>query len=158
MIIELTKGKQAIIDDCDAHLVSGRKWQAHQRRDGMGWYAVSGGGIRMHRLLLGVTDKAVIVDHVDGDGLNNRRLNIRSGTQSLNCVNRKTTPGKYLRGARPKKGRWQSYIKLNGVQRSLGYFATEQEAHRAYMTEARRIHGDWMPLPSAPALTKSANP
>ena len=45
------------------------------------------------------------------------------------------------------KRKWQAYIKFQGKQRSLGYFKTEQEAHMAYMAEARKIHGDWMPLP-----------
>jgi len=103
----------------------------------------------MHRFLLGVTDSR-IVDHKDGNGLNNKRENIRAGTQSKNCVNRQTTPGVHLRGARQKKNRWQAYIKYQGRQRSLGYFSTEQEAHEAYLAEGKKLHGDWMPLPPPP--------
>lgn len=147
--VELTKGKVATIDRADLPLVERHTWQARQRRDGKGFYAVNSSGIRMHRLLLGVWDKR-IVDHRDGDGLNNRRSNLRAGTQSGNCVNRRTTPGAFLRGARPKKGKWQAYIKFNGRQRSLGYFDTEAEAHGAYLAEASKLHGDWMPLPSPP--------
>lgn len=148
MYIPLTKGQVTVVDESDLALVSGRSWQAHQRSDGKGFYAVSD-GLRMHRHLAGVFDER-IVDHIDGDGLNNRRLNIRVGTQSLNCVNRKQTPGPFLRGARPKKGKWQAYIKLSGKQRSLGYYDTEIEAHNVYVAEAHRLHGDWMPLPSPP--------
>lgn len=150
-IIKLTLGQVTVIDVDDLPLVARQAWQARLRRDGSGYYAVNSAGTRMHRLLLGVWD-ARIVDHIDGDGLNNRRSNLRSGTQSQNCVNRRTTPGKYLRGARPKRGRWQAYIKLAGKQRSLGYFDTEAEAHAAYLAEAVRVHGNWMPLPKPPSL------
>lgn len=147
--IPLTLGQVAIINAADLNLVLRHKWHARPRRDRRGYYAVNSSGLRMHRMLLGVWDDR-IVDHKDGDGLNNRRDNLRAGSQSSNCVNRKVTPGPHLRGARPKKGRWQAYIKLAGKQRSLGYFATEKEAHAAYLAEATRLHGDWMPLPTPP--------
>lgn len=156
--VPLTLGKVAIIDVADLSLIARHTWHARPRRDRRTYYAVNASGIRMHRLLLGVWDKRV-VDHIDGDGLNNRRRNLRAGTQSQNCVNRKQTPGKYLRGTRPKKGKWQSYIKYAGRQRSLGYFATEIEAHEAYLVEAKRLHGVWMPLPPPPPeqIAESAN-
>jgi len=151
--IPLTLGLFATIDVADLPLVSGCRWQARRRRDGKTHYAVNHSGIRMHRLIAGASGTE-IVDHRDGDGLNNTRSNIRKGTQSQNCVNRQTTPGKYLRGARPKKNKWQAYIKLGGKQRSLGYFDTESDAHAAYLVEARRLHGDWMPLPEPPTCDK----
>lgn len=149
--IKLTRGQTAVLDDIDAALVSGRSWQASPRRDGKGWYAVARGGVRMHRLLTGALP-GEIVDHIDGDGLNNRRGNLRVGTQSQNCVNRKTTPGPFMRGARLKKGRWHAYIKYRGRHRSLGGFDSEAEAHQAYLAEAKKLHGDWMPAEmSSPA-------
>lgn len=147
--IPLTLGQEAIVDVVDIPLVERHSWHARRRRDGKGYYAVNSSGVRMHRLLLGVWDER-IVDHKDGDGLNNRRANLRHGSQSQNCVNRRTTPGPHLRGARPKRGRWQSYIKLDGKQRSLGYYDSEADAHEAYLAEAKRMHGDWMPLPEPP--------
>jgi len=149
MLIKLTLGKFAIVDDDDFYTLSQITWQAQRRSDGKGFYAVSSTGIRMHRMILNAKCDE-IVDHIDGDGLNNSRSNIRIGTQSQNCVNRKTTPGKYMRGTRPKNGRWQAYIKYNGKQRSLGYFSEEHIAHRAYLDEAKKLHGNWMPLPEPP--------
>ena len=154
--IPLTRGMYAVVDADDFCLVADRSWQASKRRDGDGWYAVSD-GVRMHRLILGISDDS-IVDHRDGNGLNNRRRNIRVGTQSLNCVNRRRTPGPYLRGARPKKGLWQAYIKQGGKQCSLGYFPTEKDAHSAYLAEAMRRYGDWMPLPEPPEITPRDEP
>ena len=148
-IIPLTRGQSAIIDLADSPVVSGRSWQAQFRSDGKGFCAVSD-GLRMSRLLTNPS-KDQIVDHINGDGLDNRRANLRLGSQSQNCVNRKTTPGPYLRGARPKKNKWQAYIKYRGHQKSLGYFRTEREAHVAYLDAGRKLHGNWMPLPEGPS-------
>lgn len=147
--VELTHGQFSVVDIDDAASVASVKWHAAPRRDRRGFYAVNSRGERMHRVLMR-PGPGQIVDHVNGDGLDNRRANLRVGTQSGNCVNRKTTPGSHMRGARPKKGKWQAYIKFAGKQRSLGYFNTEGDAHRAYLAEAKRLHGDWMPLPDAP--------
>lgn len=149
ILIPLTFGLFARIDISDYDLVSSYIWQAQYRSDMMGFYAINSNGIRMHRMILKPED-GYIVDHIDGNGLNNTRGNIRIGTQSQNCVNRKRTPGPYMRGTRPKGNRWQSYIKFNGVQRSLGYYDNEQDAHNVYLKEAIKLHGDWMPLPQPP--------
>lgn len=146
--VPLTKGKFALVDETQYQKVSGRSWQAQERRDGKGFYAVSN-GVRMHRLLM-EPESHQIVDHIDGNGLNNTLGNLRIGMQSQNCVNRKVTPGRHLRGARPKNGKWQAYIKYQGRQRSLGYYDTEVQAYEAYLAEAERLHGDWMPLPEPP--------
>ncbi|WP_368920017.1 HNH endonuclease [Citrobacter sp. RHB21-C01] len=151
MKIDLTLGQVAIVDERDYEMLSKVKWHATKRRDGKGYYAKNSKGERMHRYIMGVSDGR-IVDHIDGDGLNNARANLRIGNQSQNCVNRKTTPGVRLRGVRKKKDLWQAYIKYQGRQKSLGYFKTEVEAHDAYLAEAIRLHGSWMPLPAAPQL------
>jgi hypothetical protein len=148
-MVPLTLGQFAVIDACDWPLIGQFKWYASRRSDGDGFYVVSAAVVRMHRLLLGAT-RGEIVDHRDGNGLNNTRQNIRKGTQALNCVNRRRTPGPYMRGAQLKKGRWRAMIKINGRMCSLGYFATETEAHEAYLAAATKRYGDWMPLPKAP--------
>ncbi|WP_242218058.1 HNH endonuclease [Shinella zoogloeoides] len=147
--VPLTLGQVCIIDLSDLPFVQRFKWHARPRRDGLGFYAANSSGQRMHRLLLEAGQDEV-VDHKDGDGLNNRRANLRKGTQSQNCVNRRQTPGANPRGTRLKKGKWQAYIKFRGKQHSLGYFDTAEQAHEAYVREATRLHGDWMPLPSPP--------
>lgn len=150
--IELTKGQTAIVDAFNLKRLQDVSWQATLRSDGNGYYATSSKG-RMHRIIMraGPYD---VVDHINGNGLDNRESNLRIGTQSQNCVNRKVTPGKYLRGTRPKRNKWQAYIKLNGKQRSLGYYDTMNEAYEAYLAEAYRLHGSWMPLPEPPKPKK----
>ncbi len=147
--IQLTQGKMALVDAADVHLIANRCWQAQQRHDGKAWFAVGSDGTRMHRVILNAPNNK-IVDHRNGDGLDNRRTNLRLGTQSLNCVNRRSTPGPFLRGAQRRGTRWRASIKLNGKMKSLGYFATEEKAHAAYLNAAHEAHGDWMPLPPPP--------
>lgn len=147
--IPLTKGQVALIDDSDAPILLTRKWQAQKRSDGDGFYAVARGGVRMHRFLLGVVDDR-IVDHKNGNGLDNRRENLRIGTQSLNSVNRKRTPGKNLRGVQQRGSRFRAQIKHHGHARHLGCFNTEAEAHQRYLQESRLLNGDWQPLPAPP--------
>lgn len=148
VLVPLTKGQTALIDKTDWPAVSGISWQASLRSNGKGWYAVSRYG-RMHRLIMGASSDE-IVDHVNGNGLDNRRSNLRIGNQSLNSVNRVNTPGQHLRGARKKGNKWQAYIKIKGKQHSLGYYNTPEEAHAAYVSAAVAEYGDWMPLPAAP--------
>lgn len=150
-IIPLTRGMFTIIDEVDLPLLPRRKWQAFPRRDRCGFYVTSRGGIRMHRFLMNPLPEQ-IVDHINGNGLDNRRINLRIGTQSQNCVNRKRTPGNLLRGVRLKKGLWQAKIKYKGREWSLGYYRTEIEAHYAYVKAAKDLHGEWMPLPEPPEV------
>lgn len=72
--IELSRGLFAEVDDADLLELSAYSWHAVARRDGKGFYAKNTAGKRMHRLLMGVSD-SLVVDHRDGDGLNNRREN-----------------------------------------------------------------------------------
>lgn len=143
LLIPLTQGQFAKIDKSDLDLVNRCKWQAAKRADGKGFYATSRFG-KMHRIILSISDSR-IVDHKDGDGLNNRRYNIRAGNQSLNSVNRRTTQSKYLRGVYKDGNCWFSKIKINKKNVYLGSFKTEQEAHNAFMNVAKKIHGEWVP-------------
>lgn len=129
MIIPLTQEKVATFDSVDAPLILPYKWCAvriHKR-----WYAVAtirGSRVYMHRIIL---PEAPEVDHIDRDGLNNRRSNLRSVPHSVNIINAEFTHGKYGRGVKFHKGRnkpWQARIKLGGREKSLGYYRTQEEA------------------------------
>jgi hypothetical protein len=108
----------------------------------------------MHRLIMGLEDRKLVVDHIDGDTLNNRRSNLRIATRQQNGWNRRGVERHNLRGAYlNKSGRWEAHIKADGRLLYLGSFDTEQEAHAAYLAKAAELHGDWNPLVAAIAKT-----
>jgi hypothetical protein len=85
------------------------------------------------------------LDHINGDGFDNRIGNLRLATSTQNHGNARTpkhnTSG--LKGAYWDKraGRWLAQIKHQRKQHHLGYFDTAEEAHAAYVEAARRLHG-----------------
>jgi hypothetical protein len=85
--VELTQGKSALVDESDYDIVSKYRW--HVRKDGRRLYAgtnIEGKVIGMHRLILGVRDGEEC-DHISGDGLDNRRCNLRIVTNQQNMMN-----------------------------------------------------------------------
>lgn len=151
-MIELTQGKHTIIDDADLDLVTAYKWYAHKDRNT--FYAVthigpgkSGKLIRMHRLILGLTDPKVETDHRDGDGLNNRRENLRACTTGENQRNTAkhsdNTSGH--KGVSWHNGRkeWRAQIRYNGKTIYLGRFDDPVEASLVYERKAEQLHGEF---------------
>lgn len=147
MEIPLTQGQVAIIDDGDAELVAPYKWYANKRH-GI-FYAVASGGpgvlIRMHRLILGLAP-GEIGDHRDGDGLNNRRSNLRRATPTQNQQNKKIN--RLARNAfkgifEEDPGRWAAKIRVNGRRIRKFGFSSPEEAARAYDQLAREHFGEF---------------
>ena len=84
--LNLTKGMVAMVDDKDFSKLNQWKWSALKSK--YTHYAVRGKGkIYMHREVLGAP-KGKVVDHLNGNGLDNTRKNIRVVTQSDNLLNR----------------------------------------------------------------------
>lgn len=148
--IPLTRGLVAIVDEADLTLVEGRRWCAHLKRRTI--YAVcreAGRKIRMHRVILGVPP-GIEVDHINGDGLDNRRCNLRMANRLENTRNRRldadnTTgfKGIRLKPDTPRARPWEARIPINGRRVSLGHFATAEEAARAYDNAALRFFGEF---------------
>lgn len=89
---------------------------------------------RLHREVLEQPNgNGLIVDHVNGDKLDNRRANLRAGTQSLNQQNRRKQRGtsRYRGVTRYRNGKWMAQCQLNGKLHHLGYFDDEDEAGAA---------------------------
>ncbi len=88
---------------------------------------------RLHRLLMGPSE--LMIDHRNGSGLDNTRLNLRFATQEQNQQNRRSNRGSSSRfnGVSWNKayGKWHAYIKLDGRKTHLGSFDSEVEAARA---------------------------
>ncbi len=137
-------GKVAFVDAADYEFVSIFKWRAVRVTGGV-WYAetrLRGNREFMHRLLLGCGPREQ-VDHRNGNGLDNRRLNLRPTTHALNQATRRCVTGKSgFKGVMKRGGKWRAYITDAGRFRSLGSFATPEEAARAYDAAARELFGE----------------
>jgi len=146
--VTLTQGYVAVIDAVDVPLVNDRNWYVHKGQSG-NLYALNRtrqNTIHMHRVILNCTDH-MQTDHVDGDGLNNRRSNLREATCGQNQRNQRiaksNTSGFKGVSFRILTGKWQAHIKVNGRKKHLGLFSTPEEAHVAYCEASAKYHGEF---------------
>lgn len=144
--ITLTQGEVALVDDVDYEYLMQWKWCLSKQ--GRNLYAVrnrkiaDGEGsrmVRMHRVIARRLnmDLSAMVDHIDNNGLNNCRSNLRSATQKQNQENRqpkiKSKSGVVGVYWYFRKKKWHAQIRHNYQEIHLGYFDTIEEA-----AEARR--------------------
>lgn len=157
--VPLSRGLVTVIDVEDWPLVADLTWYAHEPRPGQAYAAHRSSKprsiVRMHRLLMGVTDPAVLVDHRDGNRLNNRRANLRVATVGQNNANRSGPPSASgFRGVYRKGDRWQAQLRVDGKMRSLGCFNDPAEAARAWDLAAAEVHGEYARLNFPVALAQ----
>lgn len=153
--IQLTKGQTAIIDDEDYELVSKHKWQLTCSGSNNVFYAITtlygkNGAkktLRMHRLIMGLTDPKVQCDHENGNGLDNRRGNLRVCTNGQNSCNRGKTKNNTsgFKGVTWSKwnNKWAAQIQVHRRNIHLGYYHTPEAGHSAYCKAAEELHGDF---------------
>lgn len=148
--IQLTQGYKAIIDEGDYDMISLYSWHVADVHGNL--YAartIAGQKQYMHRLIAGNgTGK---VDHRNGDGLDNRRANLRSATDSQQQANRGKQKGNHTsqyKGVcfRTRNGKWLASIKVKGKSLHLGYFPTEEAAALAYNEAAAIYFGEFARL------------
>lgn len=145
--IVLTRGKVALVDDEDYEMLValGSRWCVS---DG---YAFNRAHGRMHRFLLNAP-AGVMVDHRNGDKLDNRRENLRLCDNSKNQANRKVSRGMSpFKGVTWQKrvhggGYWKAQIVVNGVLHYLGSFRTDLDAAAAYNVAAKKHFGEFAHL------------
>jgi hypothetical protein len=157
-VILLSKRKKVeiLIDDEDYPKVDGKtiKVNGSSNRYNYGRYAYADNDA-IHRLLMGVTDPEQIVDHRNGNTLDNRKQNLRVTDKVGNGQNRKKTAGfrgsdctSRYKGVSWKKSnkKWQAFICVDRKNRALGIFSSEEEAAQAYNAAAEKYFGAYARL------------
>jgi len=145
--IELTRGKVAIVDDDDYDRVSKYKWFSVW--DGHNWYAATGHGcLKLHRFIMEIDNPKIEIDHIDGDGLNCQRENMRECGHAQNLRNRgldsNNTSG--FKGVSVKGKKWRAYIGGGGRQKYIGTFDNPTSAALAYDRAAKELYGEFAQL------------
>lgn len=151
--IKLTRGKYAIVDVEDFEWLNKYKWhythygyarRTNYKRNGKDKIEVES---YMHKMIFQAPE-GMIVDHINRNGADNRKANLRAATQKQNVWNRKfkRKGGKTrYNGIRWDKNRekWQVRLAINGRRESFGYYADEKEAALAYDRVAKRYRGEY---------------
>ncbi len=146
--ILLTHGQVAIVDAADFVWLS--QWSWHAKKDRSTFYVVRNtptvngrrDTISMHQMICGKG-----ADHIDGDGLNNTRSNLRLATSRQNSCNRGANKNsasgfKGVTWYKPRR-KWRARIGLDGRKLHLGLFTNAEDAAMAYDAAARELHGEF---------------
>lgn len=148
-------GRFVIVDDGDYEwLNSVAKWRVKEDKDKNTWYAIGNVKneqgktiqVKMHRLIMGVTDPDIKIDHINRRGWDNRRENLRVATNQQNGWNasgHKDSLSKYKGVSMHKYGRWRARITVNGKEITIGDFLSEEDAAYAYDAYARHYFGEF---------------
>lgn len=143
--IFLTKGKYVLVDEDQYLSLSKHKWYCHSAKSNKD-YARRGDGIFMHRFLMN-SPEGLTVDHINGDSLDNRKINLRVCTLAENLRNKNigknNTSGFKGVGWHKGKQRWWAQVKLNGKKAYYQHFKDKEDAIEAYKRESRNYFGEF---------------
>lgn len=144
--IALTKGYFAIVDEADFHSLSKFKWCSYcqGRYAGRNSKRVNGRQVTvlMHRFLMN-PQQSFEVDHINGNGLDNRRENLRLCSRSENAQNMKCHAdcSSGVKGVYRAGKKWMAVITANGKRFYLGSYPEKLEAAKAYNAASEQLHG-----------------
>jgi len=152
--IELTQGKVTLVDNEDYDRISSYMWHASRiRRKNKNniWYATrrirkDGKQVTemLHRFILNPPDE-LVVDHINRNGLDNRRANLRVCTHAQNMCNSYISGGTsvYKGVSLCESGKWRAGITTNKRRMIIGIYENELDAARAYNEAAKKYHGEF---------------
>lgn len=155
--IKLTQGRFTLVDDADFEYLNQWKWQA--QRGARTYYAVRTEyypirrKVFLHRELIECHGK--LVDHIDGNGLNCQKINLRTCTKTENNRNKKPSGNFNYLGVTYKKEtkRWNARIMVNRKAIHLGYFDKPEDAAIRYNEAAKLYFGEFANLNVVKVLT-----
>lgn len=163
--IYLGEGKFTIVDEQDYYRYNDYRWSPQKKS--RTYYAIRVVSncektlriVSLHREIMN-EPKGLLVDHKNGDGLDNRRANLRTATKFDSVHNRrkrKTKTSSRYTGVNIDKetGRWVARIRNRGKRTWLGSFKDEAAAARAYDEAAKKYHGEFARLNFPEETTKS---
>lgn len=144
--IPLTRGKVALVDKIYYEQLSKLAW--HAQKGGHTYYAVhslnGGGCLQMHRVILGLNDgDGQIADHINRNGLDNRKINLRITTRTINrynCKMRNNNTSGY-RGVNKQGNQWRAKIGVQGHRKCCGIYNDPISAAVAYDKAAIKYYG-----------------
>lgn len=145
----------ALVDDDDFPRLAVHRWYLEHGRSNL--YATARARncncLRMHRLLLD-PPRDLLVDHINRNGLDNRRSNLRLCTRQQNTANSPPRTGRF-KGVCSSEGIFRATIVVNAKQINLGRYANEHEAALAYDRAAQEHFGEfaWLNFPD-PIVTQ----
>jgi hypothetical protein len=139
--VPLTQGREAIIDANRISLV--RHWNWNFSRQ----YAKrqqSGNSIYLHRVIL-MPPSSLVVDHINGDGLDCRISNLRACTNQQNCSNQRISKNNTtgFKGVVRRGERFETSIRTGSKRIHLGTYDTPEEAHDIYCRASEKYHGEF---------------
>ena len=156
--IPLSQGKVALVDDEDydrlTHLCSWHVSKVTPKNKQVYAYGALQIGYKrqmplaMHRVIM-KAKSGQLIDHINGNGLDNRKENLRFCTRSEDGANRMAQPhSSMFKGVSFHKqtGQWKAQIKKDGKNIHIGYFRTEEAAARAYDAKAKELFGEFAQL------------
>jgi len=148
--IPLTQNKKTIINEKDAHLADVYKWIAFKvpLKNRELFYASAYNpetqrNVYLHRLIINAKTGEE-VDHINGNGLDNRRSNLRVGSHRQNQINRMVPGSSKYPGVYYEKTKtlWRARAQIDGKSKSFGYFKDEKEAFKAYLNGIYELTGE----------------
>ncbi len=143
--IKLNNGSSITVDDEDLELVSKYKWYINSHRQGKYISIVNNQRVKIHRMILNVSDPMVKIDHKNGDTFDNRKENLRIATNSQNQANKPKVKGtSRFKGVHKRKcGGWHCQIAINRKKIYIGVFDDEVKAAISYDIKAKELSGEF---------------
>jgi hypothetical protein len=144
--IPLGRGLFALIDDEDYELIAAFSWHLHGSSNCEGYYAAS--NVKMHRMIINAPP-GTVVDHINGNKLDNRKKNLRFCTHAENQQNTKSRGGSSrYKGVHynKKSKKWLGAFMFNGTHYYCGMFESEKECARAVDEKRKEVCNEFAVL------------